>query len=371
MAGEQMAARAPVAPWAVRAAPGAARTARAVAAEALSGGARPAGAAERPGSLAQRIVSGVTIGAPVVLGAYLGGPWFLLGTGLLGGLGLREFYALTERLEARLTPRLGLLLGLGVLLANGGLALLWQGFAPLLAPLLLSGLRPGPLAPPALLRPGAAGGPGVLPELAGALVVVLPLVALLFERRDPHGRLVGWALTVAGVLYVGWLLSHFQLLRLLGAPGSEAGRGWVFYVFAGTWSYDTGAYLVGRRWGRHRFMTWITPRKTWEGAAGGLVLCGLATLLARSPLPAPLAPLGGLVGWAPLPIPLWHVPLLALALCAAAQAGDLAESMIKREAGAKDASGLIPGHGGMLDRLDSLLFTVVLVYYYAVALGAG
>ena len=293
----------------------------------------------------------------MVGGAYLGGPWFLLSEALLGFFGLREFFDLAGRRGARLVPALGFALGFAVLLVNGGLELLWRGLGPRL------GLPP--LAPSAL---------DLAVRLVVAAAVVLPLTVLLFDRHtegeagSPQGRLDGWALTLAGVLYVAWLLSQFQTLRLLGGAGSEIGRGWVFYVFAGTWSYDTGAYLFGSRFGRHRFMTWISPRKSWEGAAGGLVCCLLATLLARSPVPAPLAAVSG---WAPLPIPLWHVPILALAVCAVAQLGDLAESMIKRDAGAKDASRLIPGHGGMLDRMDSLLFVVLLVYYYAAVLGLG
>ncbi|HEU5315170.1 MAG TPA: phosphatidate cytidylyltransferase, partial [Chloroflexota bacterium] len=145
--------------------------------------------------------------------------------------------------------------------------------------------------------------------------------------------------------------------------------GWLFYVFAATWSFDSGAYLVGSRLGRTPFMAHISPKKTWEGTVGGFVLCLIATLVARTPLPAGTPLLVDPLGWAPLPIPLWQVPLLALAMSAAASFGDLAESMIKREAGAKDASELIPGHGGMLDRIDSLLFTVVLAYYYAVWVG--
>jgi phosphatidate cytidylyltransferase len=315
-------------------------------------------ATERRGVLGQRVVFGLAIGIPVVGGAYLGGPWFLLGTSLLGFLALREYFALAGRRGAQLVPNLGFALAFAILLVNGGLELLWRGFGPLLG---LPALNPDAIDL------------GV--RLVVAAAVVLPLTVLLFDRRtvgaagSPQGRLAGWALTLAGTLYVAWLLSQFQTLRLLGGPGSEIGRGWVFYVFAGTWTYDTGAYLVGSRIGRHRFMTWISPRKTWEGAAGGLVCCLLATLVAASPVPAPLAALSG---WAPLPIPLWHVPFLALAVCVAAQLGDLAESMIKRDAGAKDASQLIPGHGGVLDRMDSLLFVVLLVYVYAaVVLGLG
>ncbi|MGH2366945.1 MAG: phosphatidate cytidylyltransferase [Chloroflexota bacterium] len=343
MAGEQVAARASV-----------------VARPAGTAGAAvtptPAAAGERPGALPKRVIAGFTIAVPVLLGAYAGGAWFLLGTTVVTFLALREFYRLSSRPGARLVQPLGFLLAFELLLANGGRDLVGSSMAG------LAGL-PGGGVVEALLRPDRF---AVFTRFAVAAAVILPLIALLFERKDPRGRLVGWALTLAGTLYVAWLISHFQTLRLVGEAGSEAGRGWVFYTLAGTWCFDTGAYLVGRPFGRHRFMTWISPNKTWEGAAGGLVLCLLATLVARSPLPFP--PLAQLVGWAPLPIPLWHAPFLALAVSAAAQLGDLAESMIKREAGAKDASELIPGHGGMLDRLDSLLFTVVLVYYYAVVI---
>jgi phosphatidate cytidylyltransferase len=298
----------------------------------------------------------------VLVGTYLGGPWFLLGTSLITTLGLREFYTLSARPGARLVQPLGYLLGFGLLLANGGRDLLWLGLTRL-AGTPDPGQLPGSPLLPALLKP--VDGLPAFTQFAIAAAVIFPLVALLFERHDPRGRLTGWALTLAGTFYVAWLLSHFQTLRLIGEPEGEAGRGWVFYVLAATWCYDTGAYLVGRRFGRHRFMTWISPKKTWEGAAGGLALCLLATLIARSAIPAPLA---ASTGWAPLPIPLWHVPFLALAVATAAQLGDLAESMIKRDAGAKDASDLIPGHGGMLDRVDSLLFTGVLVYCYAIAI---
>ncbi len=310
----------------------------------------------RSGVLLRRILASFVIAPPVLLGVYAGGAWFLLGTAIVTFLALREFYALSARPGARLVQPLGFLLAFGVLLANGGRDL-------------VGGALGGPSAIPAAQTIAGWLAPdrfAYFARFSVAAAVILPLVALLFERRDLRGRLVGWALTLAGTLYVAWLMSHFQTLRLLGGPGND-GRGWVFYTLAATWSFDSGAYLVGSRIGRHRFMTWISPKKTWEGAAGGLLLCLAMTLIARSDLPLIGAPLAAYLGWAPLPIPLWHVPLLALAMSFAAQYGDLAESMIKREAGAKDASELIPGHGGMLDRVDSLLFTVVLVYYYAAA----
>ncbi|MBI3971359.1 MAG: phosphatidate cytidylyltransferase [Chloroflexi bacterium] len=310
--------------------------------------------AGRGGALRRRIFASLVIAPPILLAVYAGGAWFLLGTTLITVLALREFYSLSTRPGARLVQPLGFLLAFVLLLGNGGRDLVIQS---------LPYVPAGPELE-ALLRPDRF---AYFARFAVAAAVIVPLVVLLFERRDLRGRLVGWALTLAGTLYVAWLMSHFQTLRLLGESGADAGRGWVFYTLAATWSFDSGAYLVGSRVGRHRLMTWISPKKTWEGAAGGVVLTLFATLVARSELPIVGSILAATLGWMPLPIPLWHVPLLALVVSVAAQLGDLAESMIKREAGAKDASELIPGHGGMLDRVDSLLFTVVVVYYYAVA----
>jgi phosphatidate cytidylyltransferase len=307
---------------------------------------------ERSGVLLRRILASLVIAPPVLLGVYAGGAWFVLGTALVTYLALREFYALSARPRARLVQPLGFLLAAVLLLGNGGRDLIIDSILSV----------PGTDALQAILQPDRF---AYFSRLAVAAAVILPLIALLFERTNTRGRLAGWAITLAGTLYVAWLMSHFQTLRLVGSTPAD-GRGWVFYALAATWGFDSGAYLVGRRLGRHRFMTWISPKKSWEGAVGGLATCFLATLIARSALPGVGPPLAQYLGWAPLPIPLWHVPLLAVAVSAAAQLGDLAESMIKREAGAKDASELIPGHGGMLDRVDSLLFTVVLIYYYAV-----
>jgi phosphatidate cytidylyltransferase len=306
--------------------------------------------------LLRRVIAAFIIAPPVVLGAYAGGGWFLFGTSLITFLALREFYALSRRPGRRLMEPLGFLLAFGILLGNGGRDLVVEGLPRVTA-------LPGGRVVEALLMPDRF---AYLARFSVAAAVIVPLIALLFERTDMRGRLVGWALTLAGTLYIAWLISHFQTLRLVGDPTVHAGRGWVFYTLAATWCFDSGAYLLGSRIGRHHFMTWISPKKSLEGVVGGFMLCLLATLIARTPLPAGTPLLVNPLGWAPLPIPLWQVPLLALVMSGAAQVGDLAESMIKREAGAKDASELIPGHGGMLDRVDSLLFTVVVVYYYAV-----
>jgi phosphatidate cytidylyltransferase len=191
--------------------------------------------------------------------------------------------------------------------------------------------------------------------LAGAI-----LASLIGElpRHNHAGGLPAWALTFTGALYIGWLLSHFVLLRALTTqlnPGLltpleiEPGAAWVFLVLAVTFLQDTAAYFVGRGWGRHKLAPTLSPKKTWEGAAGGMVGAIIASLVCIPLLGLPLSfgagallgVIGGLVG-----------PL-----------GDLAESLIKREVGLKDAGKIIPGHGGILDRADSLLFTAPVLYY--------
>lgn len=195
---------------------------------------------------------------------------------------------------------------------------------------------------------------GVL--LVGVGVVLAAIGAL--TRTDPRDGLVAWFATVFGALYLGLLGFVLHLAALapavpetaaLGGLGAE--RGWVLLLLLGVWSYDTGAYLVGRKIGRHKFLTHISPSKSIEGLIGGLAATTAVVGMVLAGLGQ--APLGALV----------LGPLLGLA----AQAGDLAESMLKRAAGVKDSGMLIPGHGGILDRIDSFLFAAPVVTLYVLA----
>ena len=191
-----------------------------------------------------------------------------------------------------------------------------------------------------------------------AVGIVLAAVAS-FTKIDPRDGLQAWVTTVFGALYVSLLA--FIIRIGLAAPEIPANsplsvvgaeRGWILLLVLAVWSYDTGAYLVGKNFGRTKFLTHISPSKTIEGLVGGVV----ATTVVVA-------------------IMLWGLgqnPLHALALgplaALAAQAGDLAESVIKRAAGAKDSGTLIPGHGGVLDRVDSFLFAAPVVTLYVLAL---
>jgi phosphatidate cytidylyltransferase len=128
-------------------------------------------------------------------------------------------------------------------------------------------------------------------------------------------------------------------------------RGWIVLLILAVWAYDTGAYLAGRRFGRERFLTHISPSKTYAGLVGGVAASTVVVALL----------LAGL-GQTPL-----HAIVLGPLTALAAQAGDLAESMLKRAANAKDSGTLIPGHGGILDRVDSFLFAAPVMTLYVVA----
>jgi phosphatidate cytidylyltransferase len=193
--------------------------------------------------------------------------------------------------------------------------------------------------------------------LLGAVGIVLVAVAS-FARPDPHDGLAIWMATIFGALYVSMLsfvvrLGHAAPSLPSDAPlhwlGSE--RGWILLLVLAVWSYDTGAYLVGKNLGRTRFLTHISPSKTVEGLVGGVVATAVVVGLMLAALGQ--NPLHGIV----------LGPLTALA----AQAGDLAESVIKRAAGASDSGTLIPGHGGILDRVDSFLFAAPVVTLYVLA----
>jgi phosphatidate cytidylyltransferase len=174
---------------------------------------------------------------------------------------------------------------------------------------------------------------------------VLSLVWLILRPRR-EGAFLGWVWMMVGILYVGWLLSYLVALRL------DAGRNWVFFVFFTTFGSDTIAFFVGRALGRHRLAPSISPNKTWEGAIGGVFGAIIVSLLftLSTPFSLPLSYVQGII--------------LACLVSVFGQFGDLAESLFKRILGVKESGNMIPGHGGFLDRMDSVVFAGIIVYLY-------
>ena len=186
--------------------------------------------------------------------------------------------------------------------------------------------------------------PGIIvPTLLATLACVTS--APLLGRSPLEQSLRDGAMTLFGVLYLGLTLGMLSMTRLL-----PQGEWLIFFLLLVTWASDTGAYYVGTLYGRHRLAPTISPKKTVEGLVGGLIAAIIAGYIAR---------------W-------WFLPelsgldclILATLLTIAGLWGDLAESAMKRTVGMKDSGGILPGHGGMLDRLDSLLFATPVFYYY-------
>jgi phosphatidate cytidylyltransferase len=179
--------------------------------------------------------------------------------------------------------------------------------------------------------------------LAAALIVP-PLAAAVTAEAGEQSADAMW--TLGGVTYVGFLGGFIVLLRFIEFDG----RAWVYLTLLGTFAVDTSAYFIGRTFGKHALAPRISPKKTVEGFAGGWVFGAAAVITLNYALDIQAAPS--------------QITMLAVGLPLVATAGDLAESAMKRAMGVKDASELIPGHGGVLDRLDSELFTFALVYLF-------
>lgn len=279
-------------------------------------------------SLPKRIASAAVLGPGLLLIVWIGGAVVAIAAIAALVLALRELYQMLAIAGLRPRPLVGIACGLLLLAA-------------------------------ALLK--ASGGA----DLAGAALAASLLLSLAAELppREREGTLPAWGLTLGGALYIGWLLSHIVLLRGLQTPlhsgwlaglRIEPGAAWVYTAFGITWLGDTCAYVVGRRVGRHRMTPYLSPNKSWEGAIGGML---------------------GAIAWSVLAVPLLGLPISVLAAVLigavggiAGIAGDLVESLLKRQAGVKDSGRLIPGHGGILDRADSLLFVAPAVYYLALLL---
>jgi phosphatidate cytidylyltransferase len=233
--------------------------------------------------------------------------------------GLFEFYSLTKKLELKADPAIGYL----------GAAALFIGFvfdAPAKAPELL------------------------LLTLAAFAIVLLITQAFRFQK-DFSKMLTGVGVTMLGVSYVAFLGAFLVAMRVGFESGFGLSTKLLGYFFMVIFASDIGAYFAGRAFGKHKLAPAISPGKTVEGLIGGLLAAAAGAAIATATF------------FSELPFQV-SIPL-AIVLAAVGVLGDLAESAMKRSAGAKDAASILPGHGGFLDRLDSLLFGAPILYYFA------
>ena len=267
--------------------------------------------------IGERVGIAFTLGPLLLLLRYLGGIWLLLLVDLVILFGLLEYSRMWKAKGVGVNRALVIILSLSF------------GWSPFL------GLQMDP----------------------SSLFTILLLTLLVFELfRGVAGALYRISASLLGIFYLGWLTTY--LIRIGDSnPGIPHWGGRVLIlIFLVIWSVDTGAYFSGLAWGSHQITPQISPNKTWEGSIGGF--CGgvLASLLLWS-LSFPLPHL--------LPSLPWGVYLsIGVIAGVGGQVGDVVESLMKRDSGIKDASSLIPGHGGVLDRFDSLLFIAPLEYYY-------
>ena len=295
--------------------------------------------------LRTRLLTAAILGPIILAIVLLGEPWMSVLIGVVAFLALVELVGLLDAAGHQPPQMLTIVAGMGIT-AAGLVTTNDESVGGIVSHLVTA------LDPPGLVA-------------ATFVAAILLLAATGFTRSDPRAGFMTWALTSFGVAYVGLLLPAIVLVAHLapagGSPGTAVGPlglgsgvAWALTLVLVVWGYDTGAYLTGRWLGRRHLVEHISPSKTVEGLVGGIVLATVAAGIG--------AYLIGLDPWHPLVIG----PLVGLA----AQAGDLAESMLKRAAGRKESGFLVPGHGGILDRVDSFMFAAPVLAGYAL-LAAG
>ncbi|HQZ89757.1 MAG TPA: CDP-archaeol synthase [Thermomicrobiales bacterium] len=282
----------------------------------------------------QRAISSIGVVLIGVVPAILGSPVFSVVVGLIAIGALYELYRAYQRVGARPST--------------------WTGTVAIIALVVIAGTD----AP--------------FRALTGAMCAyTLLALAQHLVKKDINGALIDWSFSLSGVMYIGFTLMHFILIRrihgavnvdwirdadaLIGDGAAALGLAWLLFVLVTTWMTDVFAYLIGRQWGRVKLIPHISPGKTREGAVAGLLGGAITGLVSGLAFGLPVSPilllvLGGLVALG-------------------AMIGDLCESLIKRQIGIKDMGSVIPGHGGVLDRIDALLVTVPFMFYAALFVG--
>lgn len=290
--------------------------------------------------LRTRLLTAAVLGPIILAVVVIGEPWLSLLLGIAAFLALVEVIALLDAGGYQPPQVLAMVAGMaltGIGLAAANDERIGGPFASVLAAL-------DPI--------------GAVASVLAAVVLLLAVAA--FMRSDPQAGFVTWAMTTFGVAYIGLLLPTIGVVAHLAPAGGSSttsvglfdlpsGVAWALTLVLVVWGYDTGAYLIGRLVGRTKLVTHISPSKTIEGLFGGLVA----------------ATIGAGIGAALIGLEPWHPLVIGPIVGLAAQAGDLAESMLKRAAGRKESGFLIPGHGGVLDRLDSFLFAAPVLAGYA------
>jgi phosphatidate cytidylyltransferase len=254
------------------------------------------------------------IGIPVILAAcYFGGFFFLffvLGVGLLS---FHEFAVMTGRKESYVNYFAGLFV-VGFIIINGYIRFI---------------------------------------EFEYLLLILMPLLLLMELFRDKDSAILNLGSTLLGIFYIG--LFAFSLVQIREFYGEsqllyKQGGLLIISIMASIWACDSAAFFIGSAIGRHKLFPRVSPKKSWEGAIAGFIFSVAAMVAARAIFLDFL--------------PLHHVVFIGLIVGVFGQTGDLIESLLKRDAGVKDSSNIIPGHGGIFDRFDSLLFTAPLIYLY-------
>jgi len=186
--------------------------------------------------------------------------------------------------------------------------------------------------------------------LLSVLVLITTVAALIEYEKGATKNAISFPLNLAGIIYLGWVGGSFISLRAL-----VDGRGWLLTALPAVWLADSGAYFIGKWLGKRKMTPRLSPGKTWAGLIGGIlvgtIFGALLVLLWRS------------VAFLPVTTPLWQGALMGCVLAILTPVGDLLISLFKRTAGVKDTGNLIPGHGGILDRIDSWIWAALIGYY--------